>query len=349
MSTLSALLAVLIVVGQPSGPVAKLRTYVSPVDYLAPEYAAPLPGAAYLYYPGERIRVDVQAVNRSNVPVRIALPTDLSRVLTLEFGAENTSPNRLAQGEWTVLSNLRVRQTGVPEMMVPAGSSLVLQPEATLVIPIEFDGSVRWPAGAVNVTMNVSLPCQAACAVVAHSNVFRFELRQTLQQADRMERHYRRALTAFMNSDLDAASQALRDLDGEKPGTVMALYLHALVAEKAGHGDEALRLFRQAEAALLVASPANGQQQIGQTRRDDLLSAVRAMIGRLERKMIDDEQDRRRTGPGLRAVGGRDGVRALRGTRTGGRTAARSCVHQIRDTASRDVVVVTGHLDYSRP
>ena len=63
----------------------------------------------------------------------------------------------------------------------------------------------------------------------------------------------------------------------------MALYLHALVAGKAGNGDEALRFFRQAEAALMVASPTNGQQQIGQTRRDDLLSRVRAMIGRLEK------------------------------------------------------------------
>ena len=67
MSPLSALLAVLIVVGQPSGgPVAKLRTYVSPVDYLAPVYANPLPGATYLFYPGERVRVDVQVVNRSD-------------------------------------------------------------------------------------------------------------------------------------------------------------------------------------------------------------------------------------------------------------------------------------------
>lgn len=284
MSPLSALLAVLIVVGQPSdSPVATLRTYVSPVDYLASEYAAPLPGAAYLFYPGERIRVDVEVVNRSNVAVSIALPMDLSRVLTVDLAAEKTAPLRLAQSEWTVPPDLRVRQRGAPEMTVPVGSNLVLQPEASLVIPMEFEESIRWPAGAVSVIMGVSLPCQAACAVVPHSNVYRFEVREALQQADRMERHYRRALKAALNSDLDAASQALRDLDGESPGTVMALYLHALVAGKAGNGDEALRFFRQAEAALMVASPTNGQQQIGQTRRDDLLSRVRAMIGRLEK------------------------------------------------------------------
>ena len=283
MSPLTALLALVTVAGQLAGPVAKLRTYVSPVDYLAPEYVDPLPGATYLFYPGDRVRVDVEVVNTSTVPVSIALPTDLSRVLTLDLAAEKTSPARLAHGEWTVPANLRVRENGAPETIVPEGSSLVLQPEAGLVIPVEFDASVKWPAGVVNMTVGVSLPCQSACAVVAHNNVFRFEVRQTLQQADRIERHYRRALRAALNNDLDAASQALRDLDGESAGTVMALYLHGVVAEKAGHGDEALRFFRQAEAALMVDSPTNGEQQIGKTRRDDLLSTVRATIGRLEK------------------------------------------------------------------
>jgi hypothetical protein len=282
MSTFSALLTMVIVVWQPSGPVAKLRTYVSPVDYLAPEYAEPLVGATYLFYPGERLRADVEVVNTSNAPVGIALPMDLSRVVTMDLATEKTTPVRLAHGEWTVRPGVSVLQDGAPETMVPDGSMVVLQPQARLAIPIEFSQSVRWPAGVLSVTMNVSLPCQSACSVVPHSNVFRFEVRQTLQQSDRMEHHYRRALTAVMGNDLEKASQALRDLDGESRGTVMALYLHGQMAERAANRGEALRFLRQAEAALTAEFVTNGQRQVGQTRRDDLLGTVRAMIGRLE-------------------------------------------------------------------
>jgi hypothetical protein len=97
-----------------------------------------------------------------------------------------------------------------------------------------------------------------------------------------MEHHYRRALTAVMGNDLEKASQALRDLDGESRGTVMALYLHGQMAERAANRGEALRFLRQAEAALTAEFVTNGQRQVGQTRRDDLLGTVRAMIGRLE-------------------------------------------------------------------
>lgn len=206
---------------------------------------------------------------------------DLSRVLTVDLAAEETAPARLRHDQWTVGRELTVSQSGAPEMIVAGGSRVVLQSGARLVIPVEFDQSVRWPAGVLSTTIHVSLSCESACSVVPHSNVFRFEVRQTLQQSDRIERHYRRAVTGVLGKDVDAASQALRDLDAESPGTVMALYLHGQLAEREGNRGEALRVLRQAEATLMTGSVANGQRQMSQTRRDDLLSTLRAMIERL--------------------------------------------------------------------
>ena len=183
-------------------PPVELRTYYSPLDYLAPAYAVPVAGAAYLFYPEDVVQFEVLLLNRGSVPAAILMSADPSAHISLSIRLALGDANPLPRQAWTVASDqIRIRRSDASEVLAAAGSSVVLHPGAALIFPIAFNDSASWPGGLVTVVADVSVACDPACAVVPFSNLLRFEARTTLNRIDRMEQGYRRALRAFLAKD----------------------------------------------------------------------------------------------------------------------------------------------------
>jgi hypothetical protein len=251
------------------------------LDYLAAVYAVPAAGADYLFYPEETVQFEALLLNKGSVPVTIRMSADPSTHISLSTRSALSDSTPLTRQAWTVASDqIRIRPRDSTEVLVGAGSSVVLHPDAALIIPITINDAAKWPIGSVIVAADWSLECEPACAVVPHSNVFRFEVRTTLDRIDRMESGYRRALRAFLAADWDGAEHALRLLDAEDSNTATGLNLHALVAERRGHRVAAHEYYRSAEAAL-SRSDAPDVKNMGSSF-DEFLNTIRSSIRRLE-------------------------------------------------------------------
>lgn len=263
-------------------PPAKLRTYVSPLEYYSPAYAVPAAGAAYLFYPGDTVQFEVAVVNKDSIPVAIQLGADPSTHLSLGLRAPAGDSTPITRQAWTLaLDHVRLRPREAAEVLVAAGSSVVLHPDAALILPIAFSDTATWPTGLAVVSADVSLTCEPKCAVVPHANLFHFEARTTLDRIDRMETQYRRALRGLFAPDLDDAERALQALDAEDGNTASGLSLHGRVAERRGDRRAALNYYRAAEAALLSRRNGPDTKNMG-TSFDDFLHNIRSSIRRLE-------------------------------------------------------------------
>lgn len=262
-------------------PAVKLRTYIGPADYLAAVYAEPAAGANYLFYEEDPAGFEVGLVNKSSDPVSVRLDSQPSTHVALRIANPLGGSQAVARESWTMSSaGIRMHDDRGPDIPVAAGS-VVLQPDASLVFPIDFTRSAEWPRGAVALTADISLGCEPACAVEPFSNVFRFEIRATLERIDRIEQAYRRALRALLLKDLDAAEGALQALEAEHSNSLMALFLHARVAHQRGNRISALTYYRAAEATLLARSDALAMKRMG-TGLDDFLHTIRTSIRWLE-------------------------------------------------------------------
>ena len=262
-------------------PSVNLRTFIRPADYLATVYADPQPGAGYLFYPEDRVKIEILLSNASSVPVSIQVNSDPSTHIA--FRAED-GPDRstyVQRERWSVSGDLHTYGDGVAQVDVAPGTSFVLQPHANLVIPIDLGQAANWPSGVVVLLADVSLECRPTCRIVPHSNAFRFEVRTTFDRIDRMERAYRRALRSLFADDLDGTERALARIDAEYSNSVMSLYMRATVAERRGNRMNALRFYRAVEAALLSRSDAIAVRKLG-VEIDEFLHAIRVSIQRLE-------------------------------------------------------------------
>src|SRR5215471_14134271 len=244
-----ALLTGTSVQAQPSGVV--LETYVSPVDYMHAVYASPAENADYLFFAGDPVSFDLSVHNSGNAPVSIRLNSDLWSQLALVGSSPFIKLKPLKREAAQVGSNARVREPGSgPDMPVTGDTGIILNPTASLVVPVSLRLGTEWRGGGIHVEADVSLTCTPSCVVKPHSNVFRLEVRDATSQADRMEIAYRRALRGMLAGDLGAAEQALKTLDSERVISPSALYLHGLVAERRGDRTAALTYYRAADAAM---------------------------------------------------------------------------------------------------
>lgn len=262
-------------------PPVNLRTFIRPADYLATVYTDPQPDYAYLFYPEDRVTVEILLSSASSVPVSIQLNSDPATHIA--FRAEE-GPDRstyIQRERWSVSADLHTYGDGVAQVDVAPGTSFVLQPHANLVFPIDLGQAANWPSGVVVLRADVSLECRPTCGIVPYSNEFRFEVRTAFDRMDRMERAYRRALRSLFANDLDGAERALARIDAEYNNSVMSLYTHATVAERRGNRMNALRFYRAVEAALLSRSDAIAVRKMG-VEMDESLYAVRVSIQRLE-------------------------------------------------------------------
>jgi len=279
----------------------RLDTYVGPHGYLHPEYAEPVIGADYLFYPKERVRFEVSIVNRGRVPVLFQLSSDPASLVALR-AVRGTEDSPITSDSLRIDSPMRVTLPGGPESEVVAGSNVVLHPDGTLVLSVELTGTANWPDGAVQIRATVSLQCRPACVVRPFASVFRIELRTVLGTVDRMEREYRAALTSMFAGNYDAAELALQRVDAEVPGTPTALYLHGIIAERAGHRVQALQFYERAEAAILSRRDFPDMKLKG-TGLDEFQAAVKAAIRRLQASR-DDPRVKRRAAKALKGIPG---------------------------------------------
>lgn len=262
-------------------PPVKLRTYYSPLHYLADVYAAPAAGAAYLFYPDELVQFEALVINKGTVPLAIRTSADLATHLSFGSRGSVGEPIQLPRDAWTLAADdVRIRPPEAADVPVAAGSSVVLHPDAALIFPIAFKPGITWPSGVVSVVIDFSFRCEPECTVVPFSNLFRFEMRTTLEPLDRMETAYRRALRAFFDKDWDAAERALQTLYAEAGRTPTGLHLHGRVAEARGDSIAALRHYRAAEAGLL-AGDAPDVKKRSTSFLDDFLHTIRSSIRRL--------------------------------------------------------------------
>jgi hypothetical protein len=260
----------------------QLHTYYSPLNYLATAYAMPAAGAPYVFYPDDVVQFEAKLINKGTVPVSIQMRADPSTQISLSTRTRLGESTPLPRDTWTVASDeIRIQPSDATEVLVAAESSVVLHPGAALTFPLAFAPAATWPSGLVTVAIDFSLECQPVCTVVPFSNLFRFEVRTTLDRVDRMETEYRRALRAFFDRNWDAAERALQALYREGGATPTGLHLNGRIAEARGERTVALRHYRSAEASILAGGAPDVKNR-STSFIDDILHTVRSSIRRLE-------------------------------------------------------------------
>lgn len=261
----------------------KLRVYVAPVEYYNNAFSeSPPPGYEYLFLTGERVSFDVVAVNTGPDPLLIRLERDAAIHLSLSRGLGEGPAEPLESRAWSVEGQPRIQDPAIGEYDVSSNFPVEVAPRGSVKWRVVLSPATLAGAAFFKFRADVQLACEPACAVIPHSPVFRFEVRNTIGRLERLERQYRQAMRAFHRSDQSLVENHLQVLEREYPASFRAALLRGDAAARSGRHRDALAAYERAAEALRSGSDQVAIARMGRLMVEDALAMLDSRIAYLK-------------------------------------------------------------------
>jgi hypothetical protein len=249
-----------------------LMLFVNTAEYFSEEYAArPEPGAAFVFYVGEPIRLNIQVFNADEREHTVNSPSlTASDALTVAAAARDGEPTNVGLA---IEPHVEKHEGG---FVIPVDwRETRLDPRASLHWKAELPRDLR--PGVYVVDFAIDAYDENAQHVAPYAPRFRFEVRQPSPDAA-LEITRRRGMRAFLAGDYDVAERETRALLRLHPNSLLAYITLGQIAEAQGHTVPARAAFQR---ALAIASSASDPLDRRRTNPEQNAELIRFLESRL--------------------------------------------------------------------